>query len=311
MKRHFSSFDRYTIAEAVIDEAQINGRGDHFAPTLMLVLHLNIAHNSIPATESVQFRSLTAKLCLSQNQAFSTARAEVNILVSKSYPVTTHAVYLDFPLDTARLAALEKFRNGENLKLRIEAALQADQFILLNSSRSQNEPPAWAFQQAHTLHLQEDLVILRDAWITRVLPHVGYGVVHTLEFPAASLTASAALKHSFDALTQAQELHKIGLYDDAAGKCRVALDPFFAPVEEIDDKGIIRKVPRLKTSWEEKLGKATFVWLEGALNALKYAGNPSHHSPNARYGQMESQMILTVAAAVMAYAARVTEFQQK
>ena len=42
--------------------------------------------------------------------------------------------------------------------------------------------------------------------------------------PAIPLSACAAFAHAFQALKQGQELHLLGLYDDAVGKCRVALE---------------------------------------------------------------------------------------
>lgn len=75
-------------------------------------------------------------------------------------------------------------------------------------------------------------------------------------------------------------------------------------VDEDDGNGGKKKVPRLKTSWETKLGRSTFAWLEGGMAALKLAANKSHHSPQAHFDQLESQMVLAITTAVISYAAR-------
>src|SRR5690606_13993333 len=79
----------------------------------------------------------------------------------------------------------------------------------------------------HKLHLQTDILIPRDAWLKRVLPHVGYGVAHVLELPAVPLEACQSFHQAFAALKQAEEKHRMGFYDDAVGKCRLALEKFF------------------------------------------------------------------------------------
>lgn len=305
MKRNFSSFGQFTIVEADLEEAQVSGIGGHIAPGLFVPISLNIGFSRIPAHEGVQFRTLDVKLCLAQSQAFTRAQIEVNRLISPEYHTSTERLTLEFPLGTDKIAGLERLRNGGDLKLRIEAMLVADQLFALNQKRLPGENAVWGFRQTHQLRLQEEVTIPRDAWISRVLPNVGYGSVHVFEFPAAPIESIASLKHSHAALVQAQERHRMGLYDDAVGKCRVALDPFFAPITEEDGKGGKKQVQRLKSSWEAKLGKAAYAWLDGAFDAVRYAGNPTHHSPNSHYDQLESQMILAVTAAVLAYAARV------
>ena len=208
-------------------------------------------------------------------------------------------------MDNARIAAMEKLRNGGDLKLRVEATLITDRLKSLNPPGTKY-PSAWAYVECLVLHLAEDMTIPRDVWISIVLPQVGYGVVHVLEFPAAPLEACMELKGSFDAMKQAQERHRIGMYDDAVGKCRVALDPFFELIEKPDDKGVVRRIPRLQKSWETKLGEATYGWLNGAFGAIKEAGNKNHHTAQAHYDQAESQMILVITAAVLSFVARTT-----
>ena len=153
--------------------------------------------------------------------------------------------------------------------------------------------------------LQQGFQIPQTHWIERVLPAVGYGKVHIVEFPAAPLDACAALDHSFKALKQAEEKHRLGFYDDAAGKCRLAIEPFFDHEPIIDPtQPESRKKPVLKKSWETKLGKATHDWLKATLGSIKEASNAPHHSPNEHYSQLDSQMILAVTTAVVAYIAR-------
>lgn len=221
--------------------------------------------------------------------------------------------HLEFLLDTARIEALERKRNGGDVKLRLDAALMVNKLVALHDVKGtrRRDQKVWAYSDAHCLSLQADLLIQRDAWIARVLPHVGHGVVHILEFAATPLEGCALFANSFEALQQAQAFHKVGLYDDAVGKCRVALDQFFEHEEQTEaskdgHKVVLRRVPKLKKTWETALGAVTYAWLDGAMSAIKGAANRTHHSPNAHYTQADSQMLIAITTALVAYAARTT-----
>jgi hypothetical protein len=126
-----------------------------------------------------------------------------------------------------------------------------------------------------------------------------------IELPRVPIESCAALKDAFDALQQAQRLESQGLYDDAVGKCRVALEPFFELVEKVDPATKVKtRVPILKTSWETKLGKATYDWLSASFRAIKDPANKPHHSPKSYFDQLDAQMVMNVTTALIAYAAQ-------
>jgi hypothetical protein len=307
MKGHFSSFGQYSIAEASIDESQINGYGGASAPVLAMNLNLDVSHGALKSNEGFEILSLEGKLLSN------------GVLLARSGPLPVHYIlqhkfntlkgqshYLEFPLDANRLASIESKRAGGEVKFRLDLVLRVTKLQALNE-RPADQPMAaivWGFVQTTQLYLQADLVVPRDVWVSRVLPNTGYGITHILEFPAASIESCNAIDHSFKALKQAEEKHKLGFYDDAAGKCRMAIEPFFdyEPVDPSHPES--RKIPVLKKHWETKLGQATYDWLKNTLGSIKDASNPPHHSPTAHYSQFDSQMILAITTAVVAYIAR-------
>ena len=210
----------------------------------------------------------------------------------------------EFPLDARRIEAIERLRQGGSLQCRLDVQVHVDEYGIVPAHVESKRPALWGLLTVHRLTLQEGFQIPQSDWVERVLPNIGYGKVHLLEFPAAPLEACAALDHSFKALKQAEEKHRLGFYDDAAGKCRLAIEPFFdyEPVDPIHPDS--RKIPVLKKSWEAKLGKATYDWLKTTLGSIKDASNPPHHSPNEHYSQLDSQMILAITTAVVAYITR-------
>lgn len=62
MKSHFSSFGQYSIAEASIDESQINGYGGAAAPVLAMNLNLDVSHGALKPNEGFEILSLDGKL---------------------------------------------------------------------------------------------------------------------------------------------------------------------------------------------------------------------------------------------------------
>jgi hypothetical protein len=47
------------------------------------------------------------------------------------------------------------------------------------------------------------------------------------------------------------------------------------------------------------------------LGSIKGAANPTHHSPNAFYSRFDSQMILAIITAVVAYIARANVMEEE
>lgn len=304
MRDSFSSHERYGIASAAINENEINGMGGAHAPTLMLPVRMDFHIHPEDPRVGFRFLTLNGRLGVA-HQPFAVALpADINIQLRSDYKLLGDQLhYLNFALDQARIAYLERIRNGGDLKLTIDLRLTVEKVYALH------EPPiphdaAWGLVNRLDVHLQKEITIPRSAWISRVLPQIGYGTIHLIELPAIPLAAVECYKEAFQALQRAQEHHKQGNFDEAAAACRVALERFFDYPEVTGPDKLTRKVPTLKKSWETKLGQATYEWLNGSLRAVKQATNPPHHAPGPHYDQFEAQMLIMITVAIVAYAAK-------
>jgi hypothetical protein len=251
--------------------------------------------------------SLDGKLSTPDGQWSLSARVRIGTIIPQGYEGFRNQVQnLEFPLDAARIAALERLRDGGGLNLRLNAALTVKKLRALNKPPP-DQPLAdvvWGFIYRSQLQLNTGLAIPRDVWIAQVLPNVGHGVVHVVEFPAAPVESCASLEHAFKALRLAQERHKEGLYDDAVGKCRIALEKFFDYEARTGADGKTRDFPIPKKTWETRVGEATYKWLEAMFRSIKGAANPTAHSADGHFSQFDSQMALAITTAVVAYIAR-------
>lgn len=308
MRSSFANLGIYNVPVAQIDESQIYGSGGHVTPVLHLQVHLDGRYGAIQPKEGIRFVRMRARLCLpsQEPQEIISRFAKVNLLVRWDFEASTdHRVYLEFPLTTPLIDTLEKLRDGGDLRLKLKLEMETERLRAVETISRQGFLPqhSWATVEYLDQTLESDLVFPQKAWIDRVLPQVGYGRIHIIELPAVPIEETADIKHSFESLKQAQQHHLEGRYDDAVGKCRLALEPFFTTVE-IEEGGKIRRIPKLKVSWQTRLGDATAGWLDATMVGIKDAANKPHHSPNRHFDQFTSQMLQTITVTLIAYAAQ-------
>jgi hypothetical protein len=295
----FSGGPRGMLIELDKNTSNLWGGGNAGYPCLGWQLPLIISfHQKTEARYA--FRMGEAQLRLNGTKIADAQPLMINRILHHSDGKVNECLNLDFPVNSQQIAALERARNGGEVKLDLWIKLHYEE---LRPARILGAE-VWELTTLAFTQLQQAIVISQSDWVAHVLSGVGYGKVHVVEFPAVSLEACAALDHSFKSLKQAEEKHRLGFYDDAVGKCRMALDKFFDYVSVDPNHPESRKIPVLKSSWETKLGKATYAWLNSTLGAIKSAGNPAHHVPDAHYDQLESQMIIAITTAVVAYVAR-------
>lgn len=198
--------------------------------------------------------------------------------------VTDAYLNVEIALDHQRIDWIEQHRAGRSLEATLRICLQ----VLVD-------------QGVSSVYGEIPIGIPDTKWRERVLPALGYGKVFVVELPAIGIEACAELEHSFLALQKAQGQFARGAYDDSVGSCRIALDPFFEMVKEVNSAG--KSNPKLKASWETRLGNATYQWLDSAMVTIKTASNKPHHSPNNHFDRLGAQMLLMVTTALISYAA--------
>lgn len=290
--------------EASVNIENIQGIGGSVLPRLYFQVKLNISdENGWHLRKQIQawsFGMLTGELFVGGHEKVADVRTySVNNvrLGSQDYPTDFH-LNIEIPLDARRIEWLERRRAGKSFDAKLHIDLQVQLF------GSNQHTPDFSCGLLSAPCIQGDILfIVPDTqWREKVLPGLGYGKVMMVELPAISLESCAALDHSFKALENAQKQFALGLYDETAGSCRVALDQFFESVDKGDGSG--KTIPKLKKSWEPKLGAATHQWLEDALGAIKDSTNKPHHSPHNHFDRLGAQMLMMITTALVSYAAQ-------
>lgn len=277
------------LVEADLNPSTVNGTNSAGVPRM--TFQVKLAFREDPGghwqgrVRWWSFGMLTGELLVASNKVADIRPIALNQWRSAEAKGTTDLyLNIEIVLDHQRITWIEQNRAGRSLDatLRIRLQVQMDQGV----SEVAGEIP---------------VTIADTKWREHILPGFGFGNVYIVELPAIGIDGCKALSHSFQALQKAQGQFARGAYDDAVGSCRIALDPFFEMVERDDATG--KSIPRLKASWETRLGSATYQWLDSAMVAIKTVSNKPHHSPNNHFDRLGAQMLLMVTTALISYAA--------
>lgn len=306
---NFSSFDSYTVAEVDFDPNAVIGFEDASSPRLWVPVQLIFRKaGGAYAHADLLFDSVVAVLDLQPSTRIASAHpVRLSYLCKADREGDGHEhIHLEFPLTLHQLEFIESRRNGDvAFKIWLSLTVKAFGKPLRPVALSKNAPAA-SCRVLESYHINADLWLTIPAshWGDRILPGLGFGKIQMVELPAVSLASCEALGGSYAALKRAEYHLKQGAYDDAAGACRIALDPFFEQVDKPNGKG---KMPVLKRSWETRLGEATYSWLDKCMSSVKGATNVVHHKATGHFDRFEAQMIFMVTTTLISYAARLLD----
>lgn len=302
MSEYFTAPQGFIVAEVTIDPGTINGTGSPEMPILTVMLQM-LFRSPKPSSAIFDFREILCRVSPFEGAYIAISlRAPLKIRLASGQEIPNHSVHLEIPIDHRRIALINRLRNGGDVKLRLDMELFADE--LLEIRGGPNSPVALGLKDHHRMYARVPVEIPKSKWAERVLEPTGFGKVHLLELPLIPIDSTAEIKESFNALQHAYKLEREGFYDDAVAACRKALEPFFERKKIIDEKGE-RNALVLKSSWQTRLGKATYDWLNASLIAVKQGADGTHHLSSSAFAQMEAQMLLAISTSLIAYAIKV------
>jgi hypothetical protein len=288
--------------EALIKPENVSGQGTKILPRLHFQVKLDIkgeyGWHRQQDVQAWSFGCLSGELLVGNErvgniQPYSVSRGRYG---SKDYSDELY-LNIEIPLDALRIGWIESNRAGKSFEAKLRINLEVQVF----GRDTRLEPISYGLLDVSSIHGDIPFIVPDTHWREKVLPGLGYGKVMIVELPAVSLETCKELDHSYKALEKAQKQFALGLYDEAVGSCRVALDQFFEPMDKGDGSG--KTIPKLKKSWESRLGEATYQWLDSALGAIKTEANKPHHSPNDHFDRFEAQMLMMITTALISYAA--------
>lgn len=304
MSSSFTTNGGHIIARVDSLANGIYGNGRAELPILVMPLRFSFSsHSELQCT--LDYRELRCRIsAFEQAYVAHSIPAHLDLQLQTGRSVSEHMVVIEVPFDQNRLALINRLRNGGDVKLKLVFELFVDELHQLGPK------PNSAYQFIHGISAryrsQADLevIISRSEWVERVLPGTGFAKTHIIELPAIPLQACAGKRAAFEALQQAQKLEGQGFYEEAVMHCRIALESFVEYVDKADEQGIVKKVPKLKASWQTRLGSHTYEWLDNAIRSVRGATNHAAHNSPVVFGQLEAQMLLMITTALIAYAVK-------
>lgn len=287
------------IAEFDVESDQIYGSGCAEFPILGIRLNfLFRAHNA--SKNGMDFIELRGRIESKHKRLGFSQPTHLDIRLESGKELTNYSVYMEFPLDLKRLDLLNKQRNGGDVHLTIHLELLSNEIAWLNPKDTQQS--AWGITYRHRSYSKVELKIPRSEWLEKILPGTGFGKTYLVELPIVSIESCEKMKSAFENLQTAQALENQGFYKESVSKCRTALEAFIEQKTVIDDKGKEKKIPKLKASWETRLGERTYNWLDSSLSVIKGEANKAAHLSPKHFTQLEAQMLLLVTTSLLAYA---------
>jgi hypothetical protein len=304
MNESFTFDGGYIGAEVRFHTNGIYGTGMHGHPLLVATLDFMLRGPRQPG-RCYDFRELRCRLSPFDATYIATSLpAHLNVRLESGQELPSHLVHLEIPLDRPRLATINRMRNGGDVALRLDLELFVDEQIGVAQIKDGARPTVWGHYERYRSQSKLHTSIARSTWVEQVLKNTGFSQVHILELPAIPIESCASMKASHDALQQAVKLESQGFYNEAVGKCRIALEPFFVMVEKPGKKGEKKQVPVLNPAWQKRLGKITYEWLNAAFVTMKQPTNKAHHISSTHFNQLDAQMLIAITTALVAYAVK-------
>ncbi len=252
---------------------------------------------------SICFRHFQGRLSAFDSTYIAyTTVAETNTTLGAGETRSKEQLFIEIPIAASDLRALNRKRNGGEVRMRLDCKLKTERLHSVGSTTGQFAQRVWGFVEAHLLSTSLSFVIPRDRWIM-FLDQLKIESVYVIELPGIAVDNCAELKESHGALRHAITLHNQGLYREAVAQCRIVLDPLMEVVNGTDKS----KVMQLKTSWQTRLGKPTYDWLNNSLTVVRGPTNQAHHTSSAVLDQLEAQSILTIVANLLSYLSKLSQ----
>jgi hypothetical protein len=301
MRHSFTTFASRSFLEAEIEEKLVIGMNGPAWPSLMFHVRLTLNYPFQNPGSAMELQELRCQLALDQGYvAAATPVLSTYRVTSEFKHSPDNLVHLCFPLDLRRLDFFERARKGGDMAMRLDLEAFGVELAEIGRTNGDYPRPIWGYKDRHRFTVQAPVVVARSDWLEKVLPQTGYGRVHLIELPIVPIEECVALKAAYDALMQAQKLQREGFFNEAAGMCRVALEPFFEPVDPANPAS----PKKLKSSYETRVAAATYDWLNASFIALKKTTNRSHHVTGAGFQAADTAMLLSITTALIAYAVR-------
>lgn len=281
--------------DITITPNEIKGKYDGLRSSLSMFLYMTIRISG--RTSLMNLQSVHAKLSLQkQNILLSDTFGVIDTTVSyrdENGERSGTGACLEFPLDDKTIHAVENYRDGGDVQLRIDFLFDAAYYEDIALVKGH---PSWAFD--YSKHERGDIqfTIPKSIWVEKIFPDLGFPGLKLVEIPLKHQRLQEAYEHIILEFTLAEKYFNQDDYNKCIAHCRSTLDALTRNLIKL------KKNVKSETSfeWLTKIDESTLKWIDSLDKSLSSMGSKTHHAGQERdFTRREAESIYLVTLGLM------------
>lgn len=243
-------------------------------------------------TTAINFFSIQANLLLLHGNVLLSTTTQPCSFKLFEEDVDTGAS-LRFMLDDAAIFAIQKFRNGEDVHLKIEYTVSA---LVKDAFEPIDKTIVWSAENVRYFQGQTQFIIPKSNWSEKLIRGLGHPGFKLIEIPLKHNIIKEAYSDIIDEFNQAQDYYKKGDNNKCVQHCRGALDKLNSSLKDL--KNSAKSKSRL--GWLEKIDEATRTWIDTMnLSTFAITSGPHHAGLKKEFTRVEAESIYLVTLGLM------------
>ncbi len=213
-------------------------------------------------------------------------------------------IWLRFYLDDASIFAVQKYRNGGDLTLRIDftfTALRKEALNLIDNDIT------WGVEQVENFRGQVQFVVPKSYWVEKLLPALGYPGFKLIEIPLTHNAIGEDYKDIISEFNQAQDYFNKDDYNKCVAHCRHILDALSRNLNKIKNG----TASETTFKWLSKIDSTTFTWIDEVDKSLSAISSKTHHIGLKKdFTRKEAESIYLITLGLMNFAGQAARENQ-
>ena len=196
-------------------------------------------------------------------------------------------------MDDRSIFAAQKYRDGGDLKLRIDLTFTALRKKVLNLNDNET---LWGIERVENLTGEVQLVVPKSYWVEKLLPALGYPGFKLIEIPLTHLLLNEAYDNIISEFNKAESYFNKGDYNACIAHCRNTMDTLKENLKNLKN-GIESKTA---FNWLQEIDTITLTWIDTVNKSLSAIASKTHHGGLKKdFTRVEAESIYLVTLGLM------------
>ncbi|MBL7872097.1 MAG: hypothetical protein JNM78_10825 [Cyclobacteriaceae bacterium] len=202
-------------------------------------------------------------------------------------------IWVKFYMDDRSIFAAQKYRDGGDLKLRIDLTFTALRKKVLNLNDNET---LWGIERVENFTGEVQLVVPKSYWVEKLLPALGYPGFKLIEIPLTHLLLNEAYDNIISEFNKAESYFNKGDYNACIAHCRNTMDTLKENLKNLKN-GIESKTA---FNWLQEIDTITLTWIDTVNKSLSAIASKTHHGGLKKdFTRVEAESIYLVTLGLM------------